>query len=504
MKTVLDHLITRAAKSVPILPIREKALAAWTKAQPAPAQAWLKAAGFKAKPGAFCLIPDGRGRPARILVGVGDGVDRWSLAGLPEKLPLGIYRLEEDDIAPAEADAHAFAWAMGCYRFQHFKSEPKEFAKLIWPNLADRDSVSRLVKAIGLARDLINMPAEDMGPPELAAAARRVAQAEKAKLSVIVGNDLLKKNYPTIHAVGRAAAKAPRLIDLRWGDKGPKLTLVGKGVCFDSGGLDLKPASGMQMMKKDRGGAATLLGLAQMIMAAKLPVRLRLLVPAVENAVAGNAFRPWDVIRTRKGITVEIGNTDAEGRLILCDALTEAENDKPDLVIDMATLTGAARVALGPDLPVLFANDDDLADQLLRHGQSLGDPLWRLPLWQPYRKMLDSKVADIGNAADSPFAGAITAALYLAEFVSPTTKWMHIDTMAWTSGKGAGRPDGGEPLGLRALFAFVAEWARGAAKPSAKIVTKRLAPRTMAPRARSNAILRRAAKRPPPRSRPRR
>ncbi|HVO03092.1 MAG TPA: leucyl aminopeptidase family protein [Candidatus Cybelea sp.] len=477
---MLEYLVARAAKSIPVLPISEKRLAAWAKEQPAQLQAWLRAADFKAKPATHCLLPDGRGQPARILVGVEEGLDRWSLAALPGSLPPGAYRLE-NDLSSVEATAHAFAWAMGCYRFARYRSEPKEFARLVWPEGADKAAVERLVKSMALARDLINTPAEDMGPPELAEAAKRVAQEFKAKFSVIVGDDLLKQNYPTIHAVGRAAEKAPRLIDLKWGNAGPRLALIGKGVCFDSGGLDLKPAGNMQMMKKDMGGAALMLALARAIMDAKLPIQLRLLIPAVENSVSANAFRPWDVIKTRKGVTVEVGNTDAEGRLILCDALAEAENDKPDLMIDAATLTGAARVALGPDLPALFANDDDVAAALIRHGKAEGDPLWQLPLWKPYRRMLDSKVADINNSAETPFAGAVTAALYLAEFVTPATKWMHLDTYAWNGRAQPGRPEGGEALAFRALFAFIAEWAKTAVSTGPKILTKKPAPRT-APR----------------------
>jgi leucyl aminopeptidase len=379
---------------------------------------------------------------------------------------------------------------MGCYRFARYKSETKEFAKLIWPRAADRAQVERLARSLALARDLINTPAEDMGPPELAEAARKVAQEYKAKFSVIVGDDLLKQNYPTVHAVGRAGPKPPRLIDLRWGNAGPKLALIGKGVCFDSGGLDLKPSSGMLMMKKDMGGAATMLALARAIMDARLPIRLRLLIPAVENSVSANSFRPLDVIKTRKGITVEVGNTDAEGRLILCDALAEAETDKPDLMIDAATLTGAARVALGPELPALFSNDDDTAAALLRHGKVEGDPLWQLPLWRPYRRMLDSKVADINNVSDGPFAGAVTAALYLQEFVEPTTKWMHIDTWAWIARSLPGRPEGGEALGFRALYAFIADWAKTASRPGPAII-KKPAPRKSPARISNHARVRR-------------
>ncbi|MBL8707732.1 MAG: leucyl aminopeptidase family protein [Rhodospirillaceae bacterium] len=484
-QSLIHHLVARATRATPLLPLSEKALALWLKDRPAGLQAWVKAAGFTAKPGSFLLLPPESDGGARILVGVEPGLDRWSLAALPATLPAGTYALVEDDLTPAQCDAHAFAWGMGCYRFTRYRAGARELARLVWPRLCDRAAVERILGAVALGRDLINTPAEHMGPADLAAAVRAVAQRHKASYSEIVGDQLLKANYPTIHAVGRAAGtngpRAPRLVDVSWqgsgGKQGPLLALIGKGVCFDTGGLDLKPRGGMMMMKKDMGGAATVLALAQMIMAADLPLRLRLMIPAVENSVAGNAIRPLDVVKTRKGITVEINDTDAEGRLILCDAMAEADAQKPDLMIDMATLTGAARVALGPDLPALFANDDDLAEALLRHGRDAGDPFWRLPLWKPYRKMLESKVADIANCEPGSFAGAITAALYLQEFVSPTTKWLHVDTWGWTQGKGAGRPDGGEPLGLRALFAFISEWAAKGGKPGAKIIANRPAPR---------------------------
>lgn len=498
---MLDHLVARAAKSTAILPLSEKSLGNWSKAQAPAVQAWIKAAGFKAKPGSFLLLPDEAGRAVRFLAGVEEGIDRWSLASLPAGLPKDAYHLEDDALSPAQATAYAFAWAMGCYRFARYRSDAKEFSSLVWPKAADKQAVERAVRAIGLGRDLINTPAEHMGPADLAKAVEKVGAAHKAKVTTIVGDALLKQNYPTIHAVGRAAAadRAPRLIDLTWkgpgGEKGPLLTLVGKGVCFDTGGLDLKPRGGMMMMKKDMGGAASVLALAQMVMEAKLPLRLRLMIPAVENSVSGNAIRPLDVVKTRKGLTVEINDTDAEGRLILGDALAEADAQKPDLIIDMATLTGAARVALGPDLPVLFANDDDLADSLLRHGRAEGDPFWRLPLWKPYRRMLDSKVADIANCEPGSFGGAITAALYLAEFVSASTKWMHIDTYGWTAGLGAGRPDGGEPLGIRGLFAFVEDWLKQATKSS--VLPTRAAPR-------AKTVSRVASKRPLPRPRARR
>jgi leucyl aminopeptidase len=330
---------------------------------------------------------------------------------------------------------------------------------LVWPKGADRAAVTRAVEAIFLVRDLINTPASDMGPAELAEAAGALARKHGARESVVVGDALIKGNFPAVYGVGRASARAPRLIDLRWGGGGPRVAVVGKGVCFDSGGLDLKSASNMKLMKKDMGGAAHALGLADMIMGAGLEVRLRVLVPAVENSVSGNALRPLDVLQTRKGATVEVGNTDAEGRLILCDALYEADRDEPDLLIDFATLTGAARVALGTDLPALFCRDDGLAERLLRHATAQQDPLWRLPLYAPYRKMLESQVADLNNAPDSPYAGAITAALFLAEFVRPKTAWAHLDLFAWNASAAPGRPIGGEAMGLRAAFALVEELA---------------------------------------------
>jgi len=473
---LFDHLIDRAAEAVEIVPLRAQRLEAWVKRQAPSVGQWVRSAAFTAKPGSVCLVPNSEGGLAQVLVGIEEGLDRWSIAALPASLPKGNYKLAES-VDGNDAEAACFAWAIGAYRFLRYKKREGDLARLVWPAGIDRAAIRRTVAALILARDLINTPAEDMGPPHLAEAAKAVAKAHKAKFGVIVGDDLLKKNYPAIHAVGRAAARPPRLIDLSWGNSGPRLTLVGKGVCFDSGGLDLKPAGGMLLMKKDMGGAALMLALAQMIMEAGLKIRLRLLIPAVENAVNGNAYRPLDVIRTRKGITVEIGNTDAEGRVILCDALAEAQSDKPDLILDAATLTGAARVALGPDLPALFCNDDDIADALLRHGKAEDDPLWRMPLHKGYRRMLDSKVADINNVSDGSYAGAITAALYLQEFIDPGTRWAHIDTMAWNTRDRPGRPEGGEALGLRALFAFVSAWAQPKKGSGRAIIAPKSAPR---------------------------
>jgi leucyl aminopeptidase len=357
-------------------------------------------------------------------------------------------------VSPTDA---AIAIGLGTWRFERYRAKKaKAGAKLLWPDGADRGRAKAIIEAIAMARDLITTPSSDMGPAELAGAADELAKAHKATLKVIVGDDLLKQNYPMVHAVGRASSRAPRLIDLTWGNEGdPKVTLVGKGVCFDTGGLDLKPASGMLNMKKDMGGAATVLAVAAMVMATGLAVRLRVLVPAVENSVSGNAFRPLDVVPTRKGITVEIGNTDAEGRLILCDALHEGAADKPTMMVDCATLTGAARVALGTDLPALFCNDDTLADDLIAAGRAAADPMWRMPLFKGYRRLLDSKVADINNAPGVAFGGAITAALYLQEFVPDDVPWAHFDMMAWNNTAKPGRPEGGEAQVARAIFAAI-------------------------------------------------
>jgi leucyl aminopeptidase len=462
VRLTLEHLTRRVAgKTIPIMPLTAQQLKPWLKAQRASVRKWVEGVGFEAKPGSNTLVPGGDGAPGRVLVGVESRSDIWSYGALPKALPHATYRID-GPLEPVAATRAALGWALGGYAFARYKKQPA-VARLVWPEGADRAAVERMAEAAFLVRDLVNTPADDMGPAELAAAAEAVARAGGAKLKVTVGDALLKANYPLVHAVGRASVRAPRLVDLRWGGRGPRITLVGKGVCFDSGGLDLKSAQNMLLMKKDMGGAAHVLALGQMIMAAGLPVRLRVLVPAVENSVAGNAFHPLDVIRSRKGLTVEIGNTDAEGRLILCDALAEACTEEPDLIVDCATLTGAARVALGPELPVMFSNHDGTAEALLRYGLKEDDPLWRLPLHKPYRRMLDSKVADINNISDSSYAGAITAALFLNEFVDPAIPWVHIDMMAWNTAARPGRPEGGEAQGLRALYALIADKAASAA-----------------------------------------
>ena len=447
-----------AAETLPLTLLTKQALPGWLTRAGAVRRAWVQGSGFKAAPGEICLLPGRDGAPAGALVGIaGDGgaEDLWTAAGLSGRLPEGSWRLDPEPVGP-EATRLTLGWALGAYAFTRYKQPGRPPAELVWPARADRGHVERAARGAALVRDLVNTPAEDMGPAELAEAATAMARRLSMTARVIEGDALREKNFPLIHAVGRASTRAPRLIDLAWGKAThPKVTLVGKGVCFDTGGLDLKNDAGMKLMKKDMGGAAHALGLAQMVVEAKLPVRLRVLVPAVENSVSGNAFRPLDVVPTRKGISVEIGNTDAEGRLILCDALAEGASEKPAMMIDCATLTGAARVALGPDLPALFCNNDELAASILMAGELGNDPLWRMPLHAGYRRMLDSKVADINNAPNAPFAGSITAALYLKEFVPDDVPWAHIDMMAWNNATRPGRPEGGEAQAARAIFGTI-------------------------------------------------
>jgi leucyl aminopeptidase len=441
----------------PIWIVEAAEFAAWRAGQPKEVAAWLDQSGFRPTAGKFLRIPAAGRRPGGVLLVAGERLGLFSLAELPRALGAGTYRLA-GGLSSTAATAAALGWGLGAYRFQRYKNNGNGTATLVWPEKADRRRVERMVAAHQLVRDLINTPTEDMGPDALALAARSIAKSFGARCEVTVGPALLRKNFPAVHAVGRAAVIEPRLIDLKWGrPDAPKVTLVGKGVCFDSGGLDIKPPVGMRWMKKDMGGAATALGLGQLVMAAGLPVRLRVLIPAVENAISGNAYRPGDVIRTRKGVTVEVGNTDAEGRVILSDALALADEETPELLIDFATLTGAARVALGTDLPALFTNDEALAGDLLRAGDAQDDPLWRLPLWAPYRRLIESKFADITNSPDSGFGGAITAALFLKEFVTATPSWAHIDLFAWNDSDRPGRPYGGEAMTMRALFALLEE-----------------------------------------------
>ena len=423
----------------------------------APQQGYLDAVGFEPKAGRAVAVPDAKGAIAAVLFGIEaeDAAHRDPLlAGkLPGQIPPGLYRFAND---PGDAERATLAWIIGQYRFTRYKKTSSKPALLVVPEGVDGEAVSQAAEATALARDLINTPANDLGPAELEAAIRDLGKRHRAKVTSVVGDALLKQNFPMIHAVGAASPREPRLVDLVWGnEKHPKVTLVGKGVCFDTGGLDLKPSSAMLLMKKDMGGAAAAIGLAHMIMAAKLPVRLRLLVPAVENAVSGAAFRPGDVFPTRKGLTVEIGNTDAEGRLVLCDALALADEEAPALIADFATLTGAARVALGPDLPPVYTHDDALAAELTAAGLAVGDPVWRLPLWKPYASGLDSKIADLNNVTTGGFAGSITAALYLDRFVEKAQSWLHADVYGWVPADKPGRPQGGEMQAARALFAVL-------------------------------------------------
>ena len=423
----------------------------WLAGQPAHVRAWLEGSSFEAKAGRSALLPDADGAPGGALLLLSDPPEPWDFAALRERLPAGDWRLEPAD--GLDLGQAALGWALASYRFDRYR---KNEAKPVRLAVAAEPAIERAnatAEAIFLARDLINTPAADLGPAELAEAAAAVAGRFGAEFATIEDQALVDRNYPAVYAVGQASTRPPRLIDLTWGEAGaPKLTLVGKGVCFDTGGLDLKPSSGMQLMKKDMGGAAITLGLAQVIMALALPVRLRLLIGAVENSVSGSSFRPGDILRTRKGLTVEVGNTDAEGRLVLADLLAEADRERPALLIDCATLTGAARVALGPDLPALFTPDDGLADALLAAGRSAFEPLWRLPLHRPYRDMIDSPIADLNNAGKSGGPGAITAALFLERFVTETKSWAHLDLFAWNSEGRPGRPKGGEATGLRALL----------------------------------------------------
>jgi len=432
--------------------VDKKGYEAWLKAQPARVRRAAEAQGFKGEGYQLAILPGERDDWSAAL-GVADvgELSPWCLAKAAESLPEGSYRVATGGPGPA-----VLGWLLGQYRFDRYKKTEggKGQRVLLTDEPARIDEAVLTAESTFLVRDLVNTPAGDLGPAELAAAVQAVAEECGAKIGIVSGK-ALDQGYPMVAAVGRAASedRAPRLIEVEWGDqRHPRLALIGKGVCFDSGGLDLKSADGMRLMKKDMGGAAHALALARLIMKSRLPVRLHLLIPAVENAVSGSAFRPGDVLNSRNGLTVEIGNTDAEGRLVLGDALTRAAEEKPGLILDFATLTGAARVALGPDLPALFANDDALAQAMLDCGTRVSDPLWRMPLWKHYEEMLSSDVADIGNMAEAPLAGAVTAALFLQKFVPEGTPWAHLDTFAWRPAAKPGRPKGGDALGLRAAW----------------------------------------------------
>jgi leucyl aminopeptidase len=443
------------AQAVPIFFVNSANLDETTRMLDARASVFLSAAAFEPKAGRHLLVPAADGQLAAVLFGIeaaDAGVkDLFRPGQLATLLPPGTYRFGSD---PHDSRLAALAIALGSYQFTRYRKADQRDIRLAVPDGVDGEDLSRIVEGVNLARDLINTPSNDLGPAELEEAASVLAHQHGAAINVTNG-ERLEKEFPLIHAVGMGSPRGPRLIDFTWGkESDPKITLVGKGVCFDTGGLDIKPDASMLNMKKDMGGAATALALAHMIMSRRLKVRLRVLIPAVENSISGKSFRPRDIFTSRKGITVEIGNTDAEGRLILADALALADDERPELIVDFATLTGAARVALGPDVPPFFTDDDALAAELARHGANENDPLWRLPLWRPYEAMLDSKVADTNNVGSGGQGGAITAALFLRRFVTAKS-WLHLDIFAWNSSTKPGRPEGGECMSARALYAML-------------------------------------------------
>ena len=445
--------------SIPVHLTDRAQFATHTAKLDAAAQRWLQSVGFSGAPDTHALLPGADGRIAAVWAGVHAADHPWALATLPKALPVGAYHLGDAGLS-ADLAAAALSWELGGYVFDLYKPARRAPATLHLASNAATQKALIVAAAIGATRDMVNTPAEGLGPGALAEAVRLVAKQHGATFKQTVGDKLLSANFPAIHAVGRAADAAsgrePRLIELNWGKpKHPRISIVGKGVCFDTGGLDIKGADGMRLMKKDMGGAANALGLAQMIMALNLPVRLQLLIPAVENAIAGNAYRPGDVFKTRKGLHIEIGNTDAEGRVILCDALTYAAESKPELLIDMATLTGAARIALGAQLPALFCHRMDLARELVDLGLTLRDPMWHMPLWRDYHGGIESDIADIVNTGRNGLAGAITAALFLDDFVPDGIDWLHLDLFAWNNESRPGRPVGGEAQTLRTLLAYL-------------------------------------------------
>ena len=445
------------ADALPLHVVTRDSLASWRGAQPANVGAWLDAQGFDGSAFSAITLPGSDGGIAGAVIGVGDMLDPFSYGHAPYALPARAFAVAGD--LPADArNALQLGWGLGAYRFSRYRKPLRAPAQLAVAQ-GDADAYAQLAACVRV-RDLVNTPTEHMGPDQLEQVACEIAERFGAHIEVVSGDDLLTQNFPAIHAVGRASHRAPRLITLRWGDEShPHVVIVGKGVCFDTGGLDLKPADGMRNMKKDMGGAAHAIALAELVMARKLPLRITLLVPAVENAVGPNAFRPGEVLDTRKGVTVEIDNTDAEGRVILCDALTYAAEMQPALLLDFATLTGAARIALGPDLPALYSNDEGVAQQWLEAGMQLRDPLWRMPLWRPYVRYLVSSVADIANGGPSKMAGSITAAVYLDRFVPPAQKWAHLDVYSWNDSDRPGRPAGGEAQGLRSAYALLRQHA---------------------------------------------
>jgi leucyl aminopeptidase len=449
--------------AVPLWLFFEDEIDAWRATQSPLVRQWLIAQNFKAEKHRVVLVPDSAGGLAAALGGLGKRqgeLSLWHAAGLAERLPARRFSLAQP-FSAAEATQLCLGFAYGGYRFERYRAAKNEVAILEAPANADMQFVTHVAEALRMVRDWINTPAGDFGPVELAAAARQLAQRHRAAVQEWVGEELLSANFPAIHAVGRASSAAPRLVELRWTPQGgetyPLLTLVGKGVCFDSGGLDIKSGAGMALMKKDMGGAAVALSLAHLLMSVNIRARLMVLVPAVENAISGNAYRPGDVLATRKGLTVEVGNTDAEGRLVLCDALAYADAEHPDLIIDFATLTGAARVALGPELPALFGNDEGLVSELARVAALEHDPLWPMPLWAGYEDELASKIADLNNVAASTFAGSIFGALFLKRFVTESPRWLHIDLYAWNSKERPGRNVGAEAQALRGTYRYLVQ-----------------------------------------------
>lgn len=457
-------MTTDNASILPLWLLHEEDLESWRATQSPAASAWLAAQNFKGEKHRTLLLPDPSGVPCGAVAGLGKRhgeVSMWHAAGIADRLPARRFRLAQAWSAAA-ATQIALGFAYAAYRFERYRQVKTErFAALEPPPNADMRHVELASAALGLARDWINTPACDFGPAELARAARDIAERHGASYREWVGEALLDANFPAIHAVGRASAAAPRLIEIAWapaaGASLPAIAIVGKGVCFDSGGLDIKPSAGMALMKKDMGGAAVALALAHMLMSAGIRARLRVLIPAVENSIGGNAYRPGDVLATRKGLTVEVGNTDAEGRLVLADALALADADGPDLIVDFATLTGAARVALGPELPALFGTDETVLSALARAAALAHDPLWPMPLWQGYDDELGSKVADLNNVAASGLAGAIFAALFLRRFVTETRHWVHIDLYAWNPKERPGRPVGAEAQAVRGVYSYLLE-----------------------------------------------
>lgn len=453
---MFNCFIHESSRAIPITSIVSEKWLVWLSDQSKVTQQWLQASNFTPNPGSYSLLPGRDGQLQQVLLICNDQSDFWTFGLLPSVLSEGHYQVEGVDNAKL-LEHIALAWGLGAYEFTRYKTSIRPLAQLLISNKKHAQLMIKL-EAIYRVRNLINTPADDMTPVELAEDVFQIGKKYHARVTQIVGDDLLTANYPAIYTVGKASCHEPRLVDLRWGDsKHPKVSLVGKGVCFDSGGYNLKSSANMLSMKKDMGGAANAIGLAEMIMAHQLPVRLRLLIPVVENMVSGNAYKPGDIIQTRHGLTVEVGNTDAEGRLILADALCEADSESPELLIDFATLTGAARGAVGTEISAFFTDHEPLAQAITQHSHHTQDPVWRLPLYKPYQKLLDSKFANMNNCGSSPFAGAITAALFLRSFISEETTWLHFDFNAYNVNTRPSRPEGGEAMAILTVFSYLLE-----------------------------------------------